>query len=58
LYSRLACLPTAFISIGHRPSLRKFHNRVIELPLAFEPAIETDGRATNELPISPRALKN
>ncbi len=58
LYSRLACLPTAFISIGHRPSLRKFHNRVIELPLVFEPAIETDGRASNEPPISPRALKN
>jgi putative ATP-binding cassette transporter len=37
LYSRLACLPTAFISIGHRPSLRKFHKREIELSLGFEP---------------------
>ena len=37
LYSRLACLPTAFISIGHRPSLRKFHKREIELSLASSP---------------------
>ena len=43
LYSRLARLPTAFISIGHRPSLRKFHNRVIELSLGFEPTVVTDG---------------
>ena len=50
LYSRLARLPIAFISIGHRPSLRKFHNRVIELSLGFEPTIETDGRASNEPP--------
>jgi vitamin B12/bleomycin/antimicrobial peptide transport system ATP-binding/permease protein len=40
LYSRLACLPTAFISIGHRPSLRKFHKREIELSLGFEPTIQ------------------
>jgi putative ATP-binding cassette transporter len=31
LYSRLAGLPIAIVSIGHRPSLRKFHQRVIEL---------------------------
>ena len=43
LYSRLARLPTAFISIGHRPSLRQFHNRVIQLSTGFEPIIETDG---------------
>jgi vitamin B12/bleomycin/antimicrobial peptide transport system ATP-binding/permease protein len=43
LYSRLARLPTAFISIGHRPSLRQFHNRVIELSARSEPIIETDG---------------
>jgi vitamin B12/bleomycin/antimicrobial peptide transport system ATP-binding/permease protein len=43
LYSRLARLPTAFISIGHRPSLRQFHNRVIQLSAGFEPIIETDG---------------
>ena len=58
LYSRLARLPTAFISIGHRPSLRKFHNRVIELSLGFDPSIEPDGPAGNEPPIGPGALKN
>jgi ABC-type uncharacterized transport system fused permease/ATPase subunit len=41
LYSRLARLPTTFISIGHRPSLRKFHKRVIELSLGFESATES-----------------
>jgi vitamin B12/bleomycin/antimicrobial peptide transport system ATP-binding/permease protein len=50
LYSRLARLPIAFISIGHRPSLRKFHNRVIELSLGFEPTIETERRASNKPP--------
>jgi vitamin B12/bleomycin/antimicrobial peptide transport system ATP-binding/permease protein len=40
LYSPLACLPTAFISIGHRPSLRKFQKREIELSLGFEPTIQ------------------
>ena len=48
LYSRLARLPTAFISIGHRPSLRQFHNRVIELAARSEPAIETNGRVGDE----------
>jgi ABC-type uncharacterized transport system fused permease/ATPase subunit len=50
LYARLARRPIAFISIGHRPSLRKFHNRVLELSLGFEPTIETEGRASNEPP--------
>jgi vitamin B12/bleomycin/antimicrobial peptide transport system ATP-binding/permease protein len=40
LYAKLAYLPTTFISIGHRPSLRRFHRRVIELSPGFEPTIE------------------
>ena len=45
LYSRLARQPTTFISIGHRSSLRKFHNRVIELPYGSERAVAAaDGR--------------
>jgi putative ATP-binding cassette transporter len=31
LYVRLAGMPTTVVSLGHRPSLRKFHNRVLEL---------------------------
>ena len=50
LYSRLASLPIAFISIGHRPSLRKFHNRVIELSLASESPIEIVECVSNETP--------
>lgn len=41
LYLRLASLPIAFISIGHRPSLRKFHKRVIELSVGFESTTES-----------------
>jgi vitamin B12/bleomycin/antimicrobial peptide transport system ATP-binding/permease protein len=44
LYSRLARSPIAFISIGHRPSLRKFHNRVIELSGALDSGTATIGR--------------
>ena len=45
LYSRLIREPIAFISIGHRASLRKFHNEVIELPLVLEPTGEGDAPA-------------
>ncbi|HVB81480.1 MAG TPA: ABC transporter ATP-binding protein/permease [Candidatus Binataceae bacterium] len=48
LYSWLAHLPTAVISIGHRTSLRKFHNRVIELAPALEAAVGSDGCAVDE----------
>jgi len=47
LYARLAQSPTAFISIGHRQSLRQFHQRVIELPGGFESALAPDGRMAN-----------
>jgi len=42
LYSRLVRLPIAIISIGHRPSLRKFHKRVIELSGALDAASVID----------------
>ncbi len=38
LYKRLSCVPTTIISIGHRPSLRKFHKRTIELSRPLIPA--------------------
>lgn len=50
LYSRLARLPTTFVSIGHRSSLRKFHNRVLELSQARDPAIAGDCRVDNQSP--------
>jgi vitamin B12/bleomycin/antimicrobial peptide transport system ATP-binding/permease protein len=40
LYARLARQAIAFVSIGHRESLRKFHKREIELTLALEAALE------------------
>jgi putative ATP-binding cassette transporter len=46
LYERLAHMPTAVVSLGHRPSLRRFHQRVLELapgPI-LETAVEPDGR--------------
>ncbi|HUN59014.1 MAG TPA: ABC transporter ATP-binding protein/permease [Candidatus Binataceae bacterium] len=47
LYGQLARRPMAFISIGHRPSLRKFHNRVLDLSAA--PPIEANNRAPSAL---------
>jgi vitamin B12/bleomycin/antimicrobial peptide transport system ATP-binding/permease protein len=44
LYSRLARQAIAFVSIGHRQSLRKFHQRAIELTFALEPASEAGER--------------
>ena len=44
LYSRLARQAIAFVSIGHRQSLRKFHHRAIALTLASEPASEAGER--------------
>jgi vitamin B12/bleomycin/antimicrobial peptide transport system ATP-binding/permease protein len=38
LYSLLAATPITFISIGHRPSLRNFHKRTIELNSVLQPA--------------------
>ena len=48
LYSQLADSPTAFVSIGHRPSLRKFHSKVIELSSAYESAsVSEESAASN-----------
>ena len=48
LYARLAREAIAYISIGHRESLRKFHNEVIELPLVLEPVREVAGRVSTD----------
>jgi putative ATP-binding cassette transporter len=40
LYSQLTESPTAFVSIGHRPSLRKFHRQTINLAPDGHPRIE------------------
>jgi vitamin B12/bleomycin/antimicrobial peptide transport system ATP-binding/permease protein len=48
LYSRLTRLPTTFISIGHRPSLRKFHNRMIELPRTLDGPVAVNGHISGE----------
>jgi vitamin B12/bleomycin/antimicrobial peptide transport system ATP-binding/permease protein len=47
LYSILSDSPTAFVSIGHRPSLRKFHSKVIELASAYKPASTSDESAAS-----------
>jgi vitamin B12/bleomycin/antimicrobial peptide transport system ATP-binding/permease protein len=47
LYSWLAQSGIAFISIGHRRSLSKFHRRAIALSSVLEPAIAIDGRLEN-----------
>jgi len=43
LYERLRRLPTAFVSIGHRQSLRKFHRRVIEVSIHDETTLKANG---------------
>jgi vitamin B12/bleomycin/antimicrobial peptide transport system ATP-binding/permease protein len=42
LYTKLARMPTTVISLGHRPSLRKFHTQVLRLgsSLDHETALE------------------
>lgn len=46
LYAQLRRSPITFISIGHRPSLRKFHNRVIELSRGPDHGLVTNTRIT------------
>jgi vitamin B12/bleomycin/antimicrobial peptide transport system ATP-binding/permease protein len=49
LYSLLAATPITFISIGHRPSLRRFHKRTIELrsqPENHQEDASSDSRAS------------
>ncbi len=43
LYSQLTQLPTAFVSIGHRPSLRKFHRQTINLEPDAHPEVQAPG---------------
>ncbi len=45
LYSELGQSQTSFISIGHRPSLRKFHHQVIELSSTADTLVAPDGPA-------------
>lgn len=40
--------PIVFISMGHRPSLRKFDNRVIEIRSAVDATIIPDRREVDE----------
>jgi putative ATP-binding cassette transporter len=44
LYKRLMRLPLTLISIGHRPTLRDYHNRVVELEPLNSDAVEAGGR--------------
>jgi vitamin B12/bleomycin/antimicrobial peptide transport system ATP-binding/permease protein len=48
LYSVLADSPIAFISIGHRQSLRRFHSKVIELSSGYEPSIASEESAVSK----------
>jgi putative ATP-binding cassette transporter len=45
LYRSLMRLPLTLISIGHRPALRDYHDRVIELQPLVSAARESDQRA-------------
>ena len=45
LYSRLAHLPITFVSIGHRSSLRKFHNGTVELSQNRDSVVVDDRRS-------------
>lgn len=47
LYSQLSDSPIAFISIGHRESLRKFHSKVIELSSSYEAGLALE-RSTGD----------
>ena len=44
LYARLARMTTTIISIGHRPSLRRFHKRTIELSQPLDSGTDTNER--------------
>jgi putative ATP-binding cassette transporter len=52
LYSSLAASPSTFISIGHRPSLRRFHKRKIELNSYQQPDINGHGNIRGEPRVS------
>src|SRR5260370_31708580 len=48
LYARLARMPTTVVSLGHRPSLRKFHTQVLRVGSSpnLEAALEDGPRLT------------
>ena len=48
LYTRLTRTPTTIISIGHRPSLRRFHKRTIELSQPLDSCLEADERTMTQ----------
>jgi vitamin B12/bleomycin/antimicrobial peptide transport system ATP-binding/permease protein len=48
LYTRLARMATTIISIGHRPSLRRFHKRTIELSQPLDCGSGTNERIVTE----------
>jgi putative ATP-binding cassette transporter len=48
LYTRLARMTTTIISIGHRPSLRRFHKRTIELSQPLHSGSGTNERIVNQ----------
>ena len=51
LYSVLAATPITFTSIGHRPSLRRFHGRTIELNSVLKP-LKCDEYTINDSDVS------
>ena len=48
LYARLARMTTTIISIGHRPSLRRFHKRTIELSQPLDSGTDTNERIVTQ----------
>jgi vitamin B12/bleomycin/antimicrobial peptide transport system ATP-binding/permease protein len=52
LYGRLARLPMTVVSLGHRPSLRKFHSQVLRLRPVTDSQTALENGARPETPLS------